>query len=372
MSVGIPEINFKRLEDIRKSLDNNHIKSSCCSSLNHEAETRRCKSRLPKICNHYDSCINHHHHIKPDYNELYSELQAQRRMCSCQKLMSESCTTSSVNQSSCFDSINERYDKEYSSPCYNISKEFKTDHSSYPEHSLSYRPLSSDPYNSHHFEDHYYNNMMNCRNNREINERCCNDHLNRSIVNHSSYRHFTSLSPPKNYVYNDIDYCHLQDNSILNKSNNSINQSRSPRSVRPITPTINRNNRRIIMLALNWISLSGEHNKAVRRFVSDSMNSEQLINIPHFVILFHYDDHKGIRGIYTFNKYNKVWHCVIEISPYCPPVIEPYMIQNLYRFDTCHKTFKQLKLSKMITDIVDGVSLKPEYLNKKIQAYCNE
>ncbi|KAF7456892.1 Microtubule-binding calmodulin-regulated spectrin-associated protein [Cryptosporidium felis] len=126
---------------------------------------------------------------------------------------------------------------------------------------------------------------------------------------------------------------------------------------------INRNNRKVISLALNWISLSGEHNRKIRKFVTDSMESQELKEVPHFVILFQYDDHKGIRGMYTYFKEGNIWQCVIEISPNCPKVIQKEMIHTLYKFDTCQKLFKPLKDSKKITDIVDGLSIKNEYLH---------
>ncbi|KAJ1606798.1 hypothetical protein OIY81_3088, partial [Cryptosporidium canis] len=70
---------------------------------------------------------------------------------------------------------------------------------------------------------------------------------------------------------------------------------------------IKRNNRNVISLALNWISLSGEHNKRIRKFVADSLDSVDLKNVPHFVILFQYDDHKGIRGLYSYFQEEKEW-----------------------------------------------------------------
>ncbi|KAH7648197.1 hypothetical protein FG379_000121 [Cryptosporidium bovis] len=126
---------------------------------------------------------------------------------------------------------------------------------------------------------------------------------------------------------------------------------------------INRNNRKIVLLAINWISLSGEHNKKIRKFIQESMESCELINVPHFVILFQYDDHKSVRGIYTYSKEDKKWYCVIEITSKCPRIIEKEMIHTLYKFDTCQKIFKPIKRLRKITDIVDGLSLKNEYLN---------
>ncbi|KAH8582336.1 uncharacterized protein ELE39_003657 [Cryptosporidium sp. chipmunk genotype I] len=126
---------------------------------------------------------------------------------------------------------------------------------------------------------------------------------------------------------------------------------------------IKRNNRNVISLALNWISLSGEHNKKIRKFVMDSMDSIELKNVPHFIILFQYDDHKGIRGLYSYFQKENNWQCVVEITPNCPKVIHREMVHTLYKFDTCQKLFKPINRSKKITDIVDGLSIKNEYLN---------
>ncbi|KAJ1606057.1 hypothetical protein OJ252_3302 [Cryptosporidium canis] len=127
---------------------------------------------------------------------------------------------------------------------------------------------------------------------------------------------------------------------------------------------IKRNNRNVISLALNWISLSGEHNKRIRKFVADSLDSVDLKNVPHFVILFQYDDHKGIRGLYSYFQEEKEWQCVVAITPNCPRVIHKEMIHTLYKFDTCQKLFKPMSKSRKITDAVDGLSIKNEYLNK--------
>ncbi|CAD98333.1 hypothetical protein [Cryptosporidium parvum Iowa II] len=126
---------------------------------------------------------------------------------------------------------------------------------------------------------------------------------------------------------------------------------------------IKRNNRNVISLALNWISLSGEHNKKIRKFVMDSMNSIELKDLNHFIILFQYDDHKGIRGLYSFFQKENNWQCVVEIVPNCPKVIRKEMVHTLYKFDTSQKLFKPINRSKKITDIVDGLSIKNEYLS---------
>ncbi|KAH8741234.1 hypothetical protein FG386_000141 [Cryptosporidium ryanae] len=214
-------------------------------------------------------------------------------------------------------------------------------------------------------------NLCDCLNNRikrQVNRR---DEFRKSCENEDTY-HSKDLSCEKSVQINNSDIDKDSENECLRdncRNSYRLIQGRKvfsgeiTDSEDDMEITINRNNRKIILLSINWISLSGEHNKKIRNFIQESMESCELINVPHFVILFQYDDHKGVRGIYTYSKEDKRWYCVIEITSKCPRTIEKEMIHTLYKFDTCQKIFKPIKQLKKITDIVDGLSLKNEYLN---------
>lgn len=216
------------------------------------------------------------------------------------------------------------------------------------------------------------------------NEGCC-IYCNSSLEKGPSARERDSLCGQDRRVHSYYKQC-LSEDSDANSSRNTeqgydsereIGEGRSitRRLERPLSGeysdlsedvqmVIKRNNRHVVSLALNWISLSGEHNKKIRKFVTDSMDSLELKDVPHFVILFQYDDHKGIRGLYSYFHRQREWQCVVEITPNCPKVIHKEMIHTLYKFDTCQKLFRPISRLRRITDVVDGLSVKNEYLSK--------
>lgn len=219
---------------------------------------------------------------------------------------------------------------------------------------------------------YYYNNDKNCIYCNSNLEKVPNSRERNSLYEqdrriHSYYKKNLSEDSDTNVYDADQEYnSEYEFRRSKNISKNCEGQLSDEYSdfSEDMETVIKRNNRNVISLALNWISLSGEHNKKIRKFVADSMDSIELKQVPHFVILFQYDDHKGIRGLYSYFHKENNWQCVVEITPNCPKVIEKEMIHTLYKFDTCQKLFKPINRLRKITDIVDGLSIKNEYLNK--------
>ncbi|OII73433.1 uncharacterized protein cubi_02645 [Cryptosporidium ubiquitum] len=217
-----------------------------------------------------------------------------------------------------------------------------------------------------------YNNCIYCNSSLEkvsnIRERNSLSGQDRRI--HSYYKQNLSEDSDTN-AYKDVEEEYNSDYEFTGGKNISRNCEKQFSDEysdlsEDMEVVIKRNNRNVISLALTWISLSGEHNKKIRKFVADSMDSIELKEVPHFVILFQYDDHKGIRGLYSYFQEENNWECVVEITSNCPKVIHKEMIHTLYKFDTCQKLFKPIHRLRKITDIVDGLSIKNEYLCKSL------
>ena len=119
-------------------------------------------------------------------------------------------------------------------------------------------------------------------------------------------------------------------------------------------------NQKLIKLALQNVCLAGEPNRTERELVLSEMTHD-----TNYIILF-----KGLLGRQDYRALYRIAEngeiTKVHGHAQAPAIVGPEMIETFWRYNSGAKEFAQLGGQKSITVTTDAVSLRKEYLPKKV------